>query len=103
MGHLILRLKDADAVHNYFFGLGDKEHIYNSMVESIADGIEKGVDYVRIAEVLLDNGDDFIIDCYYEDWADNLKQAKEWYISKELYEYCPRIQELEDKIQIHGF
>jgi hypothetical protein len=94
MGHLTLRLKDADAVNQYFFGLGDKEHIYDSMVDQIEIGINKDFDNVRIAEVILDNGDDFIIDCWIEDWYKNLDQAKKWYIDNELYESCPRIEKL---------
>ena len=94
MGHLTLRLKDADAVTQYFFGLGDKEHIYDSMVDQIEFGISKNLDNVRIAEIILDNGDDFIIDCWEEDWYKNLDQAKKWYIDNELYESCPRIEKL---------
>ncbi len=94
MGHLTIRLENADAVHDYFFGLGDKEHIYDIMVSQIAKGIEEKVEFVRIAEVELDNGDDFIIDCWEEDWKENLTMAKQWYIDNEIYESCTQVQNL---------
>ena len=94
MGHLTLKLRDAEAVEDYFFGLGDKEHIYDIMVSQIAKGIEEQKEFVRIAEVILDNGDDFIIDCWEEDWKENLTMAKKWYIDNEIYESCPQVESL---------
>ena len=96
---LTIKLNSADDVHDYFFGYDtDKGLIYENIVKSINEGIKSNVDFVTVFEIIINDGEDIIMDSYREEWPQSLSEAMSWYEQQEEYDICAKIRDLLQKL-----
>ena len=92
---LRLRLKDADAFEEFFFGTNmNKGLIYSNIYASIQKGIFNKQELVQFAQITFESGDEVILDCHKDDFVENLSNCLNYYIEEEDYERCAQIQKL---------
>jgi hypothetical protein len=72
-----------------------KRIVYNSLVESVTNGLKLDLESVNIAEI---KNTDIIINIPKTEWKSGLENAMNYYIEKEEYEECSKIKKLIEKI-----
>ena len=73
-----------------------KRIVYNSLVESVTNGLKLDLESVNIAEI---KNTDIIINIPKTEWKSGLENAMNYYIEKEEYETCSKIKNLINKIK----
>ena len=84
----VISLKD-------FKAKAQKRKVYKSLVLNIADGIKDKSESVNIAEI---KNHDVIISVPKTEWKAGLEKAMNYYIEREEYEECSKIQKLIEKL-----
>tara|TARA_R110001592_G_scaffold322268_1_gene601209 strand:- start:99 stop:377 length:279 start_codon:yes stop_codon:yes gene_type:complete len=69
--------------------------VYQSLVESVTEGIEDKSESVNIAEI---KNHDVIISVPKAEWKAGLENAMNYYIDTEEYEECTKIKKLINKL-----
>ena len=72
-----------------------KRIVYNSLVESVTNGLKLDLESVNIAEI---KNTDIIINIPKTEWKSGLENAMNYYIEKEEYEECSKIKKLIEKL-----
>ena len=84
----VISLKDFEAKTK-------KRVVYKSLIEGITTGVDLDLESVNIAEIKNHN---VMISVPKTEWKAGLENAMNFYIEREEYEECSKIQELINKI-----
>ena len=72
-----------------------KPLMMKTLVTSIAEGIEDDLESVNIAEI---KHTDIILSVSKDEWKGGLENAMEYYIQREEYEECSKIQKIINRL-----
>ena len=72
-----------------------KRIVYNSLVESVTNGLKLDLESVNIAEI---KNTDIIINIPKTEWKSGLENAMNYYIEKEEYEECSKIKKILERL-----
>ena len=73
-----------------------KNKVYKSLIRGIIEALETNLDEIKVCEI---RGVDAHLTIHKDDWLEGLNRAMKFYIEREKYEKCAKINILIEKIK----